>query len=271
MGTITRVLRRVCPYLGREDGQMSKNTSSTLWPGLCRSLQQVRYCTVPRVYWRLSLFNIFEILWVEKASKFLTKLCLRDGSLIVSSSYDGLCRIWDTASGWASLSLYTDCQVENDYLNSLILCVQASAWKRWSTMTTLLCLLSSSHQMVKKLPFQEMIINMIVTQASTFLLPLSTTPSSSGTTPRWPFCTFSHRYLPYNARASVWKRTPGTKTRNIACSPTSPSLVASGLYLAVKITRWEIDQLLCHAPLGFAKGGHYLIILTSGLHLEPAN
>ena len=23
----------------------------------------------------------------------------RDGSLIVSSSYDGLCRIWDTASG----------------------------------------------------------------------------------------------------------------------------------------------------------------------------
>ena len=29
-------------------------------------------------------------------------LCWRDGSLIVSSSYDGLCRIWDTASGASS-------------------------------------------------------------------------------------------------------------------------------------------------------------------------
>ena len=28
----------------------------------------------------------------------------RDGSLIVSSSYDGLCRIWDTASGELVLS-----------------------------------------------------------------------------------------------------------------------------------------------------------------------
>ena len=151
------------------------------------------------------------------------------------------------------------------------LCVQANAWKRWSTMTTLLCLLSSSHPMVKKLPPSRKDYKHDRNQASTFLLPLSTTPSSSGTTPRWPFCTLSHRYLQYNARASVWRRTPGTKTRNIASSPTFPSLVESGLYLAVKITRWEADQFLCHAPFGFTKGSHYLLILSSGLHLEPAN
>ena len=35
----------------------------------------------------------------------------RDGSLIVSSSYDGLCRIWDTASGQCLKTLIGELQV----------------------------------------------------------------------------------------------------------------------------------------------------------------
>ena len=70
-------------------------------------------------------------------------------------------------------------------------------------------------------------------------------------------------------RASVWKHTPGTKMRSTVSLLTSQSLVASGLFLAVRIIRWNIMGHANFMPVhSVLKWLHYLF---KGVHLEPAD
>ena len=113
-------------------------------------------------------------------------------------------------------------RVQNFDFVHTIFSTQVNVWKRWLMMTIHPCLLSSSLQM-----------------ENIFWLLHSTTLSSCGTTARWiifeksAWPTFLN-FLCY--RVNVWRRTPVTRMKSIACLPTFPWRVVNGSCRAARTT-----------------------------------
>lgn len=167
------------------------------------------------------------------------------------------------------------------FFSSFIRCfVQVSAWRHWSTMTTLQSPSSSS-------------LPTVGSQCSFYLLHhlhfnprqvhsgchSGQHPEALGLLQGSPVIFTSLTFCEFNInsfivtikcpRASVWKHTPGTKMRSTVSLLTSQSLVASGLFLAVRIIRWNIMGHANFMPVhSVLKWLHYLF---KGVHLEPAD